>query len=79
MSPIATRHMVCAMPLTLRVAVGLLWAQLVGLLGLLVYFIVLVIGETTSLGIYVILFGGGPPGAAARSRLSFCSWRRCIT
>jgi len=39
--------------------VGLLWVQLVGLLCLLVYFTVLVIGETTSLGIYVILFGGG--------------------
>lgn len=47
------------MPLTLRVAVSLLWIQLVGLLCLLVYFAVLVVRETTSLGIYVILFGGG--------------------
>ena len=47
------------MPLTLRVAVGLLWAQFVGLVCLLVYFVALVIRETTPLGIYVILFGGG--------------------
>jgi hypothetical protein len=45
------------MPLTLRVAVGLLWAQFVGLVFLLLYFAVLVIRQTTSLGIYVILFG----------------------
>jgi len=45
------------MPLTLRVAVALLWVQFVGLVCLLVYFAVLVIRETTSLGIYVILFG----------------------
>jgi hypothetical protein len=38
---------------------GLLWAQIVGLLCLLVYFTVRVIGETTPLGIYVILFGTG--------------------
>lgn len=47
------------MPVTLRLAVGLLWAQLVGLLCLIVYFTVLVIGDTTPLGIYVILFGSG--------------------
>ena len=38
---------------------GLLWAQFVGLLCLLVYFAVLVIREPRSLGIYVILFGSG--------------------
>ena len=59
MSPIATRHIVGAMPLTLRVAVSLLWAQFVGLVCLLVYFVVLVIGGPTPLGVYVILFGGG--------------------
>jgi hypothetical protein len=47
------------MPLTLRVAVTLLWAQFVGLVCLLVYFAVLVVGATTALGIYVILFGIG--------------------
>jgi hypothetical protein len=45
------------MPVTLRVAVGLLWAQFVGLVCLLIYFAVLVIGDTSSLGIYVWLFG----------------------
>jgi len=37
--------------------VGLMWAQFVGLVCLLVYFAVLVIRQTTSLGIYVLLFG----------------------
>jgi hypothetical protein len=43
------------MPVTLRVAVGLLWAQFVGLVCLLIYVAVLVIGEKASLGI--LLFG----------------------
>lgn len=47
------------MPLTLRVAVGLLWSQIVGLLCLLVYFAVLVIREPSWLGVYVLLFGAG--------------------
>lgn len=47
------------MPVTLRLAVGLLWAQFISLLGLLIYFVLLVIGETTPLGIYVAVFGLG--------------------
>lgn len=38
---------------------NLLWAQFVGLVCLLVYFAVLVIGGPSPLGFYVIVFGGG--------------------
>jgi uncharacterized membrane protein YhaH (DUF805 family) len=44
------------MPVTLRVAIGLLWVQFLGLLGLLAIFAYYVARERTALGFYVGFF-----------------------
>jgi hypothetical protein len=48
---------VLLMPLTLRVALGLLWAEFLALAGLLVFFAFLVVRTPTALGGYVLVFG----------------------
>ncbi len=45
------------MPATLRIAIVLLWAQFLALLGLFVIFVVLVVREPSPLGFYVGAFG----------------------
>lgn len=45
------------MPATLRVALGLLWAQLLALAAVLLFFVYLVAREPSTLGLYVSAFG----------------------
>ena len=45
------------MPATLRIAIVLLWAQFIALVGLFAIFVVLVVREPSPLGIYVGVFG----------------------
>lgn len=45
------------MPVTLRVALGLLWLEFVALAGLVAFFAALVITQPTPLGFYVLAFG----------------------
>lgn len=45
------------MPVTLRIALGLLWLEFVALAGLVAFFAALVIRQPTPLGFYVLAFG----------------------
>lgn len=45
------------MPATLRIAIVLLWAQFVALMGLFTIFVILVVREPSPLGVYVAAFG----------------------
>lgn len=44
------------MPVTLRVAIGLLWVQFLAMLGLLVIFMALLVQDPSPLGVYVGVF-----------------------
>ncbi len=45
------------MPVTLRIAIVVLWAQFLALMGLFAIFLVLVVREPSALGVYVAVFG----------------------